>query len=161
MSVEEEALISGSALVVGGMSASWIMDSGATSHMCQCRDLFVTYEKSEKPEIVTLGDRRSFKAVGRGTFTLEMKLPGGETKWRRLLETLHVLQNCRSIWSVCPKCLRKAELFGLSKQVARLHDQVLATATKSGSLYLLDCRTDEQINVAKYRWMCGIDGMDT
>ena len=29
------------------------------------------------------------------------------------------------------------------------HDKVLATAIKYGSLFLLDCRTSEQLNVAK------------
>ena len=34
-----EALVVGHALTVGGMSASWIVDSGATSHICYRRDV--------------------------------------------------------------------------------------------------------------------------
>ncbi len=150
VSVEEEALISGGALIAGGMSASWIVDSGATSHMCHSRDLFVTYKKLQKPEIVTLGDGRSLEAIGRGTVTLEMRLPG-ETKRRNLLHTLHVPELSLNLVSVS-KVSEKGRIVRFVEtgcEIVDLDDKVLATATKFGSLYLLDCGTNEQTNVMK------------
>ncbi len=80
-----------------------------------------------------------------------MKLPGGETKWRRLLETLHVPELSFNLVSVS-KVSEKGRIVRFVEagcEIVALHDQVLATATKCGSLYLLDCKTNEQINVAK------------
>ena len=34
-------------------------------------------------------------------------------------------------------------------EIANSHDRVLATATKCGSLYFFDCRTTEQMQIAK------------
>ncbi len=88
---DDGALVVGdSAMIAGSLSANRIVDSGATSHMCYDKNLFVTYEKLQKPENVTLGDGRSLSAVGRGTVSLVMKLPDGRTEPRKLLETLHV-----------------------------------------------------------------------
>ena len=87
---EGEALITGHALTVGGVSAAWVVDSGATSHMCYHRDSFIDYEDLQRPEKVTLGDGRNLEAVGRGTVSLVLKSPGSEAKPRKLYDTLHV-----------------------------------------------------------------------
>ncbi len=43
------ALVVGdSALIAGSLSANWIVDSGATSHMCSDKNLFVSYEKLQR-----------------------------------------------------------------------------------------------------------------
>ena len=85
----------GDAMVVShsvsvGASASWIVDSGATCHMCSSRQLFAEYCCLQKSEKVKLGDGRCLKAVGRGTVVLLMNLPGGETRKYRLQDTLYV-----------------------------------------------------------------------
>jgi len=88
-SEDNGALLTGG-LIAGRMSANWIVDSGATSHMCYDRDLFVSYWELEKPEKVTISDGRSLRAIGHGTVSLTMMLPGGRLEPRNLLETLHV-----------------------------------------------------------------------
>ena len=87
---EGEALITVHALTVGGVSAAWVVDSGATSHMCYHRDSFIDYEDLQRPEKVTLGDGRNLEAVGRGTVSLVLKSLGSEAKPWKLYDTLHV-----------------------------------------------------------------------
>ncbi len=81
-------------MIAGSLSANWFVDSGATSHMCYDKNLFVSYEELLKLENVTLGDGRRLSAIGRGTMLLVMKLPNGRSEPRKLLETLHVPDLC-------------------------------------------------------------------
>jgi len=98
-SEDDGALLAGG-LIAGGMSANWIVDSGATSHIFYDRDLFMSYQKLEKPEKVTIDDRRSLRAIGHGTVSLTMKVPGGRSEPRNMLETLHILELSFNLVSV-------------------------------------------------------------
>ena len=42
----------------------WILDSGATCHMCNQQSIFTDYQPLQKPLKVVLGDGRSLQAVG-------------------------------------------------------------------------------------------------
>ena len=70
-----EAPIIGHALTIG-YTGSWVVDSGATSHMCASRKLFADYNELQKPGEETLGD----DIVGRRTVNLLMRLPGGKVQ---------------------------------------------------------------------------------
>ena len=89
-SSDSDALIVGHEALVAGITSGWIVDSGATCHMCNSRSMFVEYRGLEKFEKVTLGDDHSLDAVGRGTVGLVVKLPGEKTKRLKLLNTLFV-----------------------------------------------------------------------
>ena len=132
-------VVGDSVLIAGSLSANWIVDSGATSHMCYDKNLFVTYKKLQKTENVTLGDGKSLSVIGRGTVSLVMKLP----EPRKLLETLRCWRHC-----MCRTCLlvslRCPNVVGLVKLVV----SSLTTTTKSGSLFLLNCQISEQVNVS-------------
>jgi len=47
-------------------SGSWIVDSGASSHMTHTRELLVDYEEFDNPQNVCLGDGQIMEALGRG-----------------------------------------------------------------------------------------------
>ena len=53
-------------------SEGWIIDSGASSHMTQSRQLLVDYEEFDKPQKVCLEDGRTVEAFGRGNINLRM-----------------------------------------------------------------------------------------
>ena len=57
-------------------SGSWIVDSGASSHITQKRELLVDYEEFNKPQKVCLGDSCTVKILGRGNihFTIIFKM---------------------------------------------------------------------------------------
>ena len=53
----------------------WILDSGATCHMCNQKVLFSCYQTLKMPLNVVLGDGRSLQAI---SVMLRMKLPNGK-----------------------------------------------------------------------------------
>ena len=67
------------------VSSEWIIDSGATSHMCSNKKAFVTLYQLEDPIKVTVGDGRALTAVGRGDVILNVELPNSESKLCTLL----------------------------------------------------------------------------
>ena len=46
---------------------SWIVDSGATCHMCNSGVVMSDFHSLKKPQEVTLGDGHVLEATGRGT----------------------------------------------------------------------------------------------
>ena len=66
---------------------SWIMDSGATCHMCNDIDKFINMKKLYKAEDITLGDGHSVKAFGIGV-DLNMRISDEKQRRCRLFETL-------------------------------------------------------------------------
>ena len=83
-----------------GSHDSWIVDSGATCHMCNDRRLFVEFCNLEKLLEVTLGDGYDLDAIGRGVVLLETKLPSGKTKKCKLDDVLHVPKLSYNLLSV-------------------------------------------------------------
>ncbi len=70
---------------------SWIVDSGATSHMCTAREQLNDYNLLQNPGRVSVGDSRVLKVVGcGGKVHLLMRLPGGKVKRCILDDVLHV-----------------------------------------------------------------------
>ncbi len=59
---------------------SWIIDSGATCHMCNDETLFLKLRLLDTPIDVTLGDGRCLKGIAEGTVKMETLLPDGSIK---------------------------------------------------------------------------------
>ena len=78
----------------------WIMDSGATCHMCHDDKLFTTLYHIEDPIDVMLGDRHTLTAIGRGNVVLDMVLPNGELKPCVLHDVLYVPKLAYNLISV-------------------------------------------------------------
>lgn len=79
---------------------SWIVDSGATCHMCLDKKQFVDFKSLEPLQEVTLGDGYSVKATGRGVVRLKMTLFDGTTKDCKLNDVLYVPQLSYNLLSV-------------------------------------------------------------
>ena len=54
---------------------AWLIDSGATCHICNNRELFVQYEVFEKPQEVSVGNGYTLEATGSGIIALTLELP--------------------------------------------------------------------------------------
>ena len=63
---------------------TWIVDSGATCHMYNDKNLFIDLRHLSIPQQVTLGDGSSLKGPAEGTVRLDTILPGGSTQKCRL-----------------------------------------------------------------------------
>ena len=59
---------------------AWIIDSGATCHMCNDKSAFIKYEELQTPLEVVLGDGYKVDAIGNGTVILTNQLPSGKRK---------------------------------------------------------------------------------
>ena len=67
---------------------NWIVDLGATCHMCDSKELFRA-PTTENEEEVTLGDSHSLKVIGQGVIELVMNLLNGRMKKFKLLDMLY------------------------------------------------------------------------
>ena len=56
----------------------WIVDSGATAHICTCERMFDRITYLDRPQKVTLGDGSALNIKGRGDVTLRIALPNGK-----------------------------------------------------------------------------------
>ena len=74
VSSDDEALVVGHALSATSRG-NWIIDSGATCHMCNDMNLFSGMKHMRRPQEVTLGDGHVLEATAEGKVTLEMLLP--------------------------------------------------------------------------------------
>ena len=149
---DAEVLVVSHALSVGA-SGSWIVNSGATCHMCSTRELFADYRRLLKPEKVSLGDGRVLEATSRGTVRLLMRLPGGKVKRCMLQDVLHVPDLSYNLVSVS-KASEMGKVTEFNQSDCRIRNsggEVVAMATRCGSLYFLDCQACEQANVAGSR----------
>ena len=83
----EDAMVISNALVARSRN-DWIVDSGATSHMCNECSMFTEYKQLGSEDKVTLGDRRTLKVAGEGT--VDMLLDDGTRRSCALKKVLYV-----------------------------------------------------------------------
>lgn len=148
---DSDTLIACHALSASATS-NWIVDSGATCHMCGNDKLFTKLQSLEIPVNVTLGDGHTLEATGRGTVHVEMKLPNNKTKRCKLLDVLHVPKLSYNLLSVS-KAAEAGKITEFNQdgcQIFGATKKLIAVATRVGSLYYLDCKSrKEQANPAK------------
>ena len=85
-------LIASHALSVSSSSeqGTWVVDSGATCHMCHDSKWFTTLNQLQDPVDVVLGDGRALTTTGKGKVELDIILPNGESKSCTLHSVLYV-----------------------------------------------------------------------
>jgi len=118
----------------------WILDSGATCHMCNQETLFSCYQALKTPLNVVLGDGRSLQAIGKGSVELEMKLYNGKTKSCTLHDVLLVPDLAYNLFSVT-SASKRGKVTTFSKLKCEIRDaksNLLAVGYREGSLYYLD-----------------------
>jgi len=133
-----------------GQCNNWIVDSGATCHMCNDSKQFVELRNLEQPEEVILGDGHAVKTTSRGTVTLRMRLSGGKLKRCNLLNvsfTHDLSYNLLSIPQVACSG-KKTEFNETSCQILKESNELIALANRVGSLYYLDCESGDHACVA-------------
>ncbi len=65
----------------------WVVDLGATSHMCKNKNLIKDYKDLHQVQ-VKVGDGGTLGAIGTGTVTLKVRLPSGESHTCKLQKVL-------------------------------------------------------------------------
>ena len=119
----------------------WVVDSGATCHICNSKELFEEFHPLQVPQQVTIGDGRTLEAVGTGVVSLKLKLLEGEFEIGRLSDVLYVPKLAYNLLSV-PRVteLEKEVIFDeLQGHILNDQGELVAMASKTGSLYYLHC----------------------
>ena len=151
---ESSGLIASHALSVQSSKEQcvWVVDSGATCHMCHDVKLFTTLCQIEEPIEVMLGDNHALTATGRGEVVLDMVLPNGESKSCTLHNVLYVPKLAYNLISVT-KASQTGKVVKFTKSACYVLDKrhkIIAKATKVGDLYLIDHKVNhKRVNVAR------------
>ena len=125
-----------------GRLNSWVVDSGATSHMCNDDKLFVEFRSLKQPQEVALGDGHALEVTGHGTVALVMKLPDGKTQRCKLHDVLYVPKLSYNLLSVS-KATEAGKTTKFSEagcQILDVNGKLSAEGSRVGSLYYLDVR---------------------
>ena len=131
-------------------SSNWIVDSGATCHMCNNGQMFTKIKTFKKTQEVTLGDRFILDTTGEGIVKVRMKLSDGSIRKCNLHNVLLVPKLAYNLLSV----LKAAEAGKTTKfdkdgcQIINNDKKVIAVAKRVGNLYYLEYKRNQSINVA-------------
>ena len=121
------------------LSEEWVIDSGATSHMCHDKSLFVDFAPLRKQEVVSLGDGHQQEATGHGTVMLELD-KAARIKKCKLQNVLYVPTLTYSLISVGKATNAKKKIVFKAEGCNFLDTsgKFVATGRKVGGLYLLN-----------------------
>jgi hypothetical protein len=122
------------------LNNSWIVDSGATCHMCNRSELFVEFAELNQPLQIALGDGHKVTATGQGVVAVQLRLPDGKSKRCKLHDVLYVPALSYNLLSVSKAAERGvfAKFGKLSCEIFNFDGKLTAVATRTGSLYCLD-----------------------
>lgn len=124
----------------------WLIDSGASSHMTQNKELLAEYRNLDKPEKVSLGDGHTVEAVGIGNVHLNMLFEGSESKKSVMYQVLYVPKLACSLFSVRAAASRgNVVRFGDKKcWIQDSNDILRGVGSLVDKLYQLDCEAVPQ-----------------
>ena len=123
---------------------AWIIDSGATCHMCNDKSAFIKYEKLQTPLEVVLGDGYKIDAIGdaigNGTIILTNQLPSGKRMKCNLYNVLHVPRLSYNLLSVLTITEHGKTVKFESDTCQVLDDgNLVGVGIKFGDLFYLNC----------------------
>ena len=129
----------------------WIVDSGATCHMCNDREQFVDFKELSNKQEVTLGDGHTLDGTGIGTVRIKTLLPDGNSRKCRLEKVLYVPKLSYNLLSVskAAEAGNTTNFSGTGCEIVDREGKVTAFATKVGSLYYLEYCHKEKANTTK------------
>ena len=133
-------------------AARWLVDTGASSHMTQRRELLTDYKEFENPEKVNLGDGCFVDAVGVGNIYLKMLFKVSEPKKSVMYEVLYVPKLACNLFSV-RAAASKGNIVKFGKVRCWIRDSkgiLRGMGSLIDKLYQLDCESiiHEQASVA-------------
>ena len=140
----------------GELSNNWIIDSGATCHICCNHAIFDELEDLNTPQIVTLGDGKSIETSKRGTVQLKLKQLDGLYQDGTLHVILYVPELSYNLLSIS-KATSHGKTIRFDKSICEILDEdneVVGLATKLESLYYLSCEIGDLqkiVNAVKHQ----------
>lgn len=120
---------------------SWIIDSGASGHMCNNKQQFSNYSVLSSPVTVEVGDGKLLKGIGTGSVVVQLELPNNVTRRCVMQKVLYVPELAYNLVSVSQVTGQgKTTNFSAdSCNILNRQNELLAVGRKEGKLYLLNC----------------------
>jgi hypothetical protein len=127
------------AMVAAQGVSGWLMDSGASQHMCGDRELFHEFKELSEPVDVVIADGQSLKGVGAGT----VMLPSLGVNGLYLMDVLFVPGLSANLWSVSAATARGCEIVFKSNEAQVWRDErvCLSALSSDGKVYVLQGRS--------------------
>jgi hypothetical protein len=120
------------------ISADWVLDSGATSHMRPSRNTFVSYGTLPHPLLIKAADRSAMSAVGRGNVIVQTDV--GE----------QLVQNIFHVPDLRANLISVPQLSGSGLAVTMSASEV--TISKSGKTISQAFRKDNRSTSSSTHW---------
>ena len=120
----------------------WIIDSGASCHMCKDESTFKDLKELETPKEITLGDGYCVKAIAKGTIHMYTN----EQRKIELKDVLLIPNLSFNLLSVA-KTAKSGKDFRFSDtscQIIGEDGDIVAVAEKMGNLYHLKCSLSKE-----------------
>ena len=148
----QDPMLTSKAFVARSRS-DWIVDSGATSHMCNNRSMFTELNQLGANEKVTLGDGSSLDIAGEGTVDMDMLLSNGSRRSCALKRVLYVPELAYNLVSV-PRAVEAGKSVHFDDSgcdVLNETGETVALGVRQGSLYYLKfaIKSQEGVYVAQ------------
>ena len=128
----------------------WIVDSGASSHMTQRKELLVNYEEFDKPQKVSMGDGHMVEACGKRDIQFKMILENDRLKTVTMRGTLYVPKLTCSLFSVRATVM-KGNTVKFENGSCLIYDKnviLLGTGSLVDKLYYLNIESVAQESIA-------------
>ena len=125
---------------IGKKGNAWVIDSGASQHMCNSKNSFCKLEKLEVPIPIEIGDGTVIDAVGIGKVSLKVNLPSRKSNCF-LENVLYVPKLFCNLLSIS-KITESGKFTEFSETKCKIFSKthsLLAIGDKIGKLYYLNC----------------------
>ena len=130
---------------------SWIIDSGASCHMCNDKSQMIDYVSLASSQDVTLGDGHRLAAVGSGTVILTVEVSPDKFKTCKLSDVLHVPNLSYNLLSVA-KATENGKRSVFTSTGCKFIDadsKIVASGKKIDRLYYLNYKTKQTAAVTQ------------
>ena len=118
---------------------SFIIDSGATNHLCFKKESFSNFQELNSKSSVQVGDGKLLAVEGKGDVLLNLKLPSGKSLKCQLKNVLYVPKLAHNLISVSQITNdgKTIKFFDESCKIMQ-NDRMIAHGTKMNNLFILD-----------------------
>ena len=129
----------------------WVIDSGATQHMCHEFGEFLDYVELDQNIKIQIGDGKYLDAIGKGNINVNFKSNGNRITSCTLKNVLYVPSLRHNLISVSQITAKGNNTLFVDDKclIVDKNNNVIACATKIGNLYTLDnVKKSESTNIS-------------
>lgn len=150
----EKTLAAGLAVNFNSSENIWLVDSGATSHMTNRRDAFISFKPLDEENVVVVANNNTLKVKGVGDINVEQVLDG-KTEDVSITNVLYVPNICANLLSVSQLVAKGFTIkFDDSECTIRKNAQIFMKAHLNRGMFELNIlsKSKNMVNLSKEIW---------